>query len=625
MYSIKNGILYHDTIPQIALGQSYYPSYHVQKVPLPKEADRLGEMAIDLKEMRQAGFNLCRVAALEEVKMEADTLSATYEIADAFCELCEQNDMAAMVRLQGYSVNLSALENATMLNEKGQAMPFHWSWFVRNCMNHPQVLKDNERLTTYSAEHFSQFPSVVSYQIYNEPAYPTEGFYDYHPATLTAFRTWLVEQKQFPPERAADYPIYRARPQAGEPIEPWILFRLFQSERLNHFLGEMSDAAKRTTKQIETLTCHLGTPFNPGNAIRGVDYFINAQTMDIVGITHYVPFRGPSFFKAAVILDAAESIAAAQGKHAWIIELNARTNIPPLEWERETFAVLARGFKGILYYEWRADFPYPDSPEPEAFGMLYNNKTKTQAYETGIACNALINSLSKEFARCEKVRSQVGILYSMYATCYFDAIDNQGCNGAIGAHDRYGIALNHAYAALAKEAVVVDVLRSEDLATNPLGITTLIIPMIEGLSEEELDAVDAFIGQVYVYRDEMGSFTSYTRKPQPRKHGIVYDDHDAKTLVDVLALHRPISVGSSHPIDARVLESDEMRIICLVNYDSLEREQQAIRLDCSFPCNNAVWYDLANPQGKPIKGDGTGFCIEALRSAACIVIPKEVL
>lgn len=623
MYSIKNGILYHNNVPQIALGQSYYPSYHVQKVPVPEDGDRLGEMATDLSEMRQAGFNLCRVAALGEVKLEQDILSATFPLADAFCNLCEENDMAAMVRLQGYSVNLSGLNHVTMLNENDQNMPFHWSWFVRNCMNHHQVLKDNERLTTYSAEHFAQFSSVVSYQIYNEPAYPTEGLYDYHAATLAAFRAWLVERTKCTLEEAANYPIYRARPQAGQPLEPWILFRLFQSERLNNFLGEMSDAAKVDTRPIETLTCHLGTPFNPGNAIRGVDYFINAKTMDIIGITHYVPFRGPSYFKASVILDAAESIAAAQGKHAWIIELNARTNLPPLEWERETFAVLARGFKGILYYEWRADYPYPGSPEPEAFGMLYNNKSKTEAYETGIACNALINSLSKEFAICEKVRSQVGILYSMHANCYFDAVDNQGCNGAIGAHDRYIIALNHAYAALAKEGVVVDVLQASDLRSNALHVTTLIVPMLEGLSDEELDEVDAFGGQVFVYRDEMGSFTSYERNPEPRKHGIIYPDHDAKALIDFLDLTIPVKVSTPHPIDARVLESDTDRIICLVNYDSLERFQYDISLECTFDCKTAVWYDLANPNGLPMEAEGTTLSIKALHSGACIVLHKE--
>lgn len=620
MYTIENGILLQNGIPQIALGQSYYPSYHTQKVPVPEQGDRLGEMKQDLKEMRDAGFNLCRMAALGDIKSEQENLTASFPLPDAFCELCEQQDMAAMVRLQGYSVNLQGIENATMLNEHDEEMPFHWSWFVRNCVNHPQILSDNTHLTRVSAQHFSQFPSVVSYQIYNEPAYPTEGLYDYHPETISAFRRYLVDKKGFTIEDANDYPIYRKRPGAKESLEPWILFRLFQTERLNNFLSDMSDAAKTENAHIETLTCHLGAPFNPGNAIRGVDYFVNAERMDIVGITHYVPFRGPTFYKASVILDGAESAAAARGKHAWIIELNARTNIPPAEWERETYATLGRGYKGILYYEWRADYPYPGSPEPEAFGMLYNNKKKTQAYDTGIACNALINKLSKELATCEKVRSRVGLLYSNHANCYFDAKDNQGCNGAVGAHDRYILSLNHAYAALSKEGVVIDILRAEDLASNALQIETLIVPSLEGLSEEELDQIDAFEGNKYIYRDELWSFTHYTRNPETRTHGIVYEDHDAKALVELLHLFIPVRVHNSKTVDARMLQGDDHAMLCLVNYDSLERVQKEIRLELTLKAEHATLFDLDHPQGYPLEIQQNCLKVQTLHRGACILL-----
>ena len=63
-YTIRKGVLYHDGRAQIALGQSYYPSYHPQKVPVPPTGDRLGEMAKDLRAMREAGFNVVRMAAL---------------------------------------------------------------------------------------------------------------------------------------------------------------------------------------------------------------------------------------------------------------------------------------------------------------------------------------------------------------------------------------------------------------------------------------------------------------------------------------------------------------------------------------------------------------------------------
>jgi len=349
MYELKNGILIHGGKKELAIGQSYYASYHPEKVPVPEGGDRLAEMRKDLKEMKREGFNLCRMASLGDIKRGDDgSVSLSFPLCDAFCALTEEEDMAAMVRLEGYSVNLGNYPDTDMVDENGKVMPFQWSWFVRCCLNHQGILEDNRDATRESARHYASFPSVVSFQIYNEPAYPSKGLYDYHPATIKAYQAFMRQ-------KGVDYPIPHERPDAGEDPAPWISWRLFQQKRMNDFLCDLSLEAKAGYAKAETLTCYLGSPFKYGAAVRGCDYFRCAETMDIVGITHYVPFRGPSFFQSSEILDGAESAAASHGKHAWVIELNARTNIPPMEWERETYATLGRGYKGILYYEWRVE------------------------------------------------------------------------------------------------------------------------------------------------------------------------------------------------------------------------------------------------------------------------------
>ena len=82
-YTIREGILYHDGRAQIALGQSYYPSYHPQKVPVPPAGDRLGEMAKDLQAMREAGFNMVRMAALGDVTYDQGHVSVDFPLPDA--------------------------------------------------------------------------------------------------------------------------------------------------------------------------------------------------------------------------------------------------------------------------------------------------------------------------------------------------------------------------------------------------------------------------------------------------------------------------------------------------------------------------------------------------------------
>ena len=70
MYELKNGILYQDGKPIIAMGQSYYPSFHEAKYPAPPAGDRIGLMKEDIKLMREAGFQFLRVAAIGNVTLD---------------------------------------------------------------------------------------------------------------------------------------------------------------------------------------------------------------------------------------------------------------------------------------------------------------------------------------------------------------------------------------------------------------------------------------------------------------------------------------------------------------------------------------------------------------------------
>lgn len=194
MFELKNGILIKDGKPVFALGQSYYPSYHPKKVPVPPEGDRYNELKADIKDMADAGFNIVRMAALGDIKRINGEIKVEFPLIDAIIERAEEVGIATMVRLQGYGINLSGYTDSTMLNQNDEEMPFHWGWFVRNCLNHPGILKDNEDVTVASAAYFSKYPSVVSFQIYNEPAYPTKEHYDYNPHSINAWRKWLVDQ-----------------------------------------------------------------------------------------------------------------------------------------------------------------------------------------------------------------------------------------------------------------------------------------------------------------------------------------------------------------------------------------------------------------------------------------------
>jgi hypothetical protein len=629
MYSMRHGILYHNEEPVICMGQTYSGSYHEKKVPVPPGGDTIGEMKKDLRRIKEAGFNLVRTAALGNIDWNGGDVKASFPTRDIFCTESDDLDMAVMMRLQGYSMNLRNFEDATMVDHNGVPMFFYAGWFLRNCMNHPGIIEDNNLGTTAAAAHFKNFKNVVAFQIYNEPAYPTKGFYDYHPHSVSAYRWWLVKKGYATEAEAAKIEPPCARPDAGADPVPWIRFRTFCMERMSDFLVQMGERAREGHSVPELATDQMPCPVMPGSAIRGEDYYDLAKGMDFIGITHYIPCRGPSYHTACLALDAAESAAAVYGKHAWLLEYNARTNMPPEEWDRETYAALGRGYKGIIYYQWRADYPYPDGPEPDEFGMLFNDGRKAPCYDAGVALVGLVNKLSAWLVRAEKERDGVAILYSHYANAYFDAIDNGSIEETADAHDRYSLAMRHCYHALNALGVVTDFVRAEDLKTGKYPVKVLIIPILQGLSEEERSRVEEFIktgGKVFCYEDAETAFLPYD-KSAPVMHGILREQYDVNGLLSVLNYTPHVQVTGAPSCDARLLtgvkDGKAFGIICLANYDTLERavEGAVLRMKKSG-YKKATAFASGFGDGKPLVIDGSEIQLPRITTGAFVLLEE---
>jgi hypothetical protein len=420
---------------------------------------------------------------------------------------------------------------------------------------------------------------------------------------VARYRAWLAER---------DLPVNdppRGRPAPGEDPAPWVRWRLFCMERMTDFLCDMSDQARAGYAAPETLTCHMGCPVMPGAAVRGEDYFGTAARMDVLGMTAYTPNRGPSYHQASLALTCCESAAATFGKHAWLIEYNARTDMPPQEWLRETCAAVGHGFKGILYYQWRADYPFADGPEPEGFGMLYNNGERTPFFDTAVAMNRVVNRLSEAIAVCEKRRVGVGVLYSSHANAYYDALDNGNILSVSQGRERSILALRRLYTLLNAAGVPADFTRAQDLHANPLGIAVLLLPCADGLSPEELDAVDAFAaqgGKVYRYLDAALGFAPYVRDQQSVLHGIVTQEYDLDSLLALEAVVPPATVLGAPCVDARMLQGPGHAICCLTHYDPLERpvERAVLRVnDLAYARATAFAVGLPE-EGLPLRVDG---------------------
>lgn len=483
MYKIKNGVLYQNGRPTLALGTSYYASYHPQKVTVPPEGDKYGEMRQDVRDIALAGFNHIRTCANGAAHWADDRFCLDTAFTDALVEEAAKNGLCSFVRIQGYSMNQRGHENAQPIDQRGEAG--QTTGFVRDTLNHPALNRDTDAATRQQALHFAALPEMLGFQIFNEPAIYRAGgethLYDYNPLTIAAFREWLVRKGYKTAEEAAGLEPPRAFPQPGETDALFSLWRQFGVENMSAMLCRLNARAREAAPGSESFTNFVATPLNgPHSSCEG-DWFACAQGMDILGLDIYTPQRGEDYYSVAQRLDEVESAAAAQGKHAWIIEYCCRTHMTVQDYEGEAYAALGSGYKGINYYLWRADL---GGPEVQLGGMIWNNRSKTAKFDEAVRFNHMLLREGEKLAVCEKLRDGVGILYSLHGAAQ--------CEAAQGGGNRWYQSVHARYAALKKAGITADFIQAEDLARNPLGIRLLFVPWLDALDEKERAQVAAF-------------------------------------------------------------------------------------------------------------------------------------
>lgn len=402
MYEIKNGLLYQNGNPIIALGVSYYASFHEAKYPVPEDGDRIGEMRRDIQRIKEAGFQQIRTAALGKITVdESGHVRLASPLIDAMLEEAANNRLTTAVRLHGYVMDLHGYDDYLMRNQYDKPMGCGWADFLRSSLFYEEVMQDNQTASRDLAAHFADKPEMLAFQIYNEPHYPQDGIYDYHPRTVAAYKKWLSAQGLPEKEPPRERPMSNDR----EKINEWIYWRKFNNIALNDFMNDTAAATAEGAPGIAVYTNMTDGILTDHAALGGINYFDNAKgPMDFVGITSYVHVEGGDAYHALAQYALAESAAALHGKHAWNIEVDARTHMPARKLHQEVYAQLAAGLKGLNFYEWRGDYPDPKSPNPDNCGFIFSDGSKTEHYDRSIKMIDFINRNSSMLATAEKLR-----------------------------------------------------------------------------------------------------------------------------------------------------------------------------------------------------------------------------
>lgn len=594
MYEIKNGLLYQDGKAVFAIGQSYYPSFYYNKYPVPPEGDRMGEMVKDLKDMADFGFNHVRFAALGDLSLRPDgSVAVQTDFVDAMCREAQKDGISVSVRLQGYVMNLRGHENIRMIDETGAEQdPKRWFDFIQTTLHHRGMREDNTLSTRALAEHFGAIPGVVGFQIYNEPHYPGRGTFDYHPEAIRAYRRYAVKQGWLTEEEAKDYQPPRTRREQGP--EAWAKWRLFSREALTEFLAE-SAAASKEGSDLPVYTCLTTCQVGTGGSFRGVDCFGNAKWQDVIGYTCYYSAKGADYYPLCLVLDVNASAARLEGKAAWCIEQDARTTVPPLTFNRDAYAAIGAGMKGLLFYQWRGDAPTEGTPEPNGFGLVNYDRSPAPNYDNAKSMVQFLRAMSDKIMGAQVHDTGIGILFSDYAAYLADGKEND-LEDLVKTKDNSVIfATQKVYTELRKAHLGVTMIDGDHLKTNPTGIRVLFVPKRAFLSPEEDAAVQAFVaagGKAYELaakrRSAIGKgiqgYVTYGAD-----EGFYREFMQLEDVLDLEGLKPPVT-SDHYAAPVQVLDGDGYRLIAVTNIAQPERVISPT-LTLSFPAKKATIYN----------------------------------
>ena len=612
MYKIEKGKLYKNGKATFCLGQSYYPSFNPTKFPVPPEGDRMGEMVKDLKGMADMGFNHVRFAALGQVTAE---LQVKTPFIDAMTREAEKNGMSVSIREQGFSVNLRGFTDADMVDWNGAAPAYKWFDFIRSTLHHPGILEDNRAYGAAVAKHYEAFPNVVAYQIYNEPHFPGNTMFDYHPATIEAYRKWLVEQGELTAEEAENYEPPRGRKEQSPRM--WALWRIFSRDSITNFLDNANMGSKAGSS-LPTYTCYTGAPVGKGNVYKGCDLFANARSMDIAGYTSYYHACGQEYYLLNLQTDTMQCAAQLGGTQSWCIELDSRTYIPTFIYTRGTYTVLGSGCKGIVFYQWRGDYPAPGVPFPNSCGLLNYDGTKTANYENGAKVNGFILAHNDLLMGAEKVHEGVGILYSDYAAFYSDALDNEDKTPADKPYrNTFTAANNSIYRQLRKAGISVSIVDEKGLEENPFGIRVLLIPAFTKLSPQEKAAVLRFREKGgKVYHEEEWGFRIFDGKDRTYEEKVFWYKLRAKDVLEAEGLC-PMVQSLNADVAVQLLQGKDYTLAVLTHIAPMEKTTD-VTLQVNIPFTSAEFKDIDGE--KPVTVEGNTVTVRNLTNGGILVI-----
>ncbi len=388
------------------------------------------------------------------------------------------------------------------------------------CFDRPEVAEPMEEFLRDTVERYKDAPALAIWNLWNEPTNPPCRC----PATLKKFCLWLkrkyltIEElkaawlgefqvfttacvdslDELTPEWLADAFEFGTRGRISPMESDWHAFT-FDNAREN--IVWLRDTV-RSIDPVHETHANPATPLS--NSLHcGLNEWALAREMESISISvhpshHFFSHDVPENFSSAYLYCIDEVRSWAQGKDAWIGELQAGTTLyharyytpSPEEITHTLYHALGRGLHGVLFWEWQAW--RSSMMEVGEFSLRRaQDGAPTERSEAAKRFALDIERHHELLAEVERPSAEVAIFASMAARNFkFQQFRNKP--HIPGICDEHNDAVYGCYKALNRANIAVDFITELTLDTLKR-YKVLFIPQVEMVSRETAQILRQFV------------------------------------------------------------------------------------------------------------------------------------
>jgi beta-galactosidase len=484
-------------------GADYYPEHWPES-----------RWAEDVRLMREAGFNVVRLAEFAWSKMEPRDGCFDFDWLDRAIALLADNGIAVVLGTPTASPPpwlMSKQDDLYLVNEAGVRLPYGNR--REYCPNHPLYHEHSRRIVTAMADHYAANPAVIGWQIDNEfgarcfCAICRRKFHDWLQAHYDSLdelnEKWGTVFWSHIYTEWAQIPVPFALIDAGPKA---VTYSPNPGLALDYYRF-MSDSYRAYQKmQIDILRdrCpeHFITHNLMGFGYPLLNYYDMTEDLDLVAWDDYWRYQWNMVADVDPVAHALshDTMRGLKKRNFWVIEQQSgaggweMVGVTPKPGELRlwTYESLAHGADGIVYFRWRTARV---GTEQYWHGILDHHGVPGRRYEEVAQVGREFRQISAVVAG-SSIKARVAIMQSYDSRFAFQI---QGNNPRF----KYEQHIQDVYRGLYRLNVPVDMISERD---SLAGYRVVIVPALHVLPESTAANLEAFAaaGGIVVFTPRTG-------------------------------------------------------------------------------------------------------------------------